>query len=208
MPAKTLESAAKTKAMRCPGDQPQKLVEFMCQVSPDLQPGYYDLKFQDYQYGHSTEGASSQWVIGMAGQKANVRIVPKITDVVELPKAKGLLVRGMGLDSLNYTTQYNGISYGIVNASQDHMELVPIVKNTSNFTQTPQVDAGTTGTLGPRGLLREFWFSNSWPDQLDAMGDAPNFGRASALSTPIEDASGAAPGFAERLSGISSLVLP
>jgi hypothetical protein len=178
----------------CPDGSVQKYVEFMCQVSSDMLPGFYDIQYYDHRYGQSEIGGG-QWETGMGGQKATLKIVPVI-DKVEVYSATGqMAIHGSGLDGIDNTTNitYNGKVYSVKTHTQDHIELAD--------THEPSTDGSLV--FGARGLLREFWFTDRWPEESDAMMDPPAWKRASNLITPIEqtDTIGQS-GFSERLSGL------
>jgi len=106
VPARELFSASRQGYTSCPGSRHPKLVEFFCQVAPDMEPGYYNLRFHDHQFGESVEGRSSLFAPGMGSKRASVLIVPLVKSLEQFPDGS-LLVQGAGLDRMGTNGSLN-----------------------------------------------------------------------------------------------------
>jgi len=199
------QAAASANRKQCPSGEFQRLYEFSCKVSGDMEPGFYDVKVHDHKIGASTESLSARWSIGMGAVSATLRIVPKVERVSLLPDGR-LHVRGAGLDHLpaarenssaNATITYGDRQYRVTNVSQDHLDLAPDI-----------AAPGTATRLGSRGIARQVWLQNRWPVEQISLGRASQSTRATNLRTALEEDEGGsdAPegreGFAERLRAV------
>jgi hypothetical protein len=182
----------RTGFSHCPDGLVSKLVNFRVKVPKEMEPGFYDVSFHDFRFGASSTGEEARWSVGMGKQQASVRVVPSVESTTITDGMKTITVTGSGLDALKGPFSYNDMTYTLATSTQDHLELV------QNETATD-----TASFFGARGLLREFWYEDQWPEVMESMGDPPVTSRVTMLRTNIEQSDKKShSGFSERLSGL------